>query len=108
MFCNLCGHKRRPAKLCAKGPGMNISIGNRSSWLVGVAILLVLGATSQGTVAPTDENRKPPQATVLRGTIARAPSKGVTLNLNKDRQATVAGADGSFSFSVQLQEPTYA
>jgi acetyl esterase/lipase len=85
-----------------------IIIGSRSSWLVGVAIFLISGPALQGTVAPSDENRKPPQATVLSGTIAHAPSKGVTLILNKDRQATVAGDDGSFSFSVQLQEPTYA
>lgn len=108
MFCDFCGYKRHRAKLCAKGPGMNISIGSRSSWLVGVAIFLMLGATSPGTVAPTGENRKPPKVTVLRGTVAHAPSKGVTLILNKDRQAAVAGDDGSFSFSVQLQEPTYA
>jgi acetyl esterase/lipase len=102
------GYKVRRAELCAKGAGMNISIGSRSSWLAGVAIFLILDATFQGTVARADENRKPPEATVLRGTIAHAPSKGVTLILNKDRQGAVAGVDGSFSFSVQLQQPTYA
>lgn len=107
MFCSFFGYKRHHAKLCAKRPGMNSSIGSRSTWLVGVAIFLISGATLQGAVAPSDENRKPPQATVLRGTIAHAPSKGVTLILNKDRQATVEGVDGSFSFSVPLQEPTY-
>ena len=52
---------------------MNISIGSRSSWLVGIAIFLILDTTFQGTVARADESRKPPQETVLRGTIAHAP-----------------------------------
>jgi acetyl esterase/lipase len=86
---------------------MNISIGRRSRWLVGVAILLFSAATLQVTEART-ENSAPLPATVLRGTIAHAPSKGVTLILNKARQAAVAGDDGSFSFPVQLQEPAYA
>jgi len=51
MFCNFCGYKRHRAKLRAEGPGMNISMGSRSSWRVGVAILLISGATLQGAVA---------------------------------------------------------
>ena len=87
---------------------MNIRIGSRSSWLAGIAIFLILDTTFQGTVAQADETRKPPKETVLRGTIAHAPSKGVTLILNKARQGAVEAVDGSFSFSVQLQEPAYA
>jgi len=107
MFGNFCGYQLRRAKLCAKGPKMNLSIASRSVWLVGVAILLISGAALQGAEARTD-NQTPLPATVLRGTIAHAPSKGLTLILNKNRLAAVAGDDGSFSFSVQLREPAYA
>jgi acetyl esterase/lipase len=108
MSCGYCCYKRQRAKLCAKVPGMNIGLGRRSSWLARVSILLILDATFHVNVAPAQESGKPAKATILRGTIAHAPSKGVTLILNKDRQPAVAGDDGSFSFSVQLQEATYA
>jgi len=110
MLSDFCGHKPRRRELCVKRPVINVIIGgSRSRWLVGVVILLILGAASQGTAAPpATESPKSPQVTVLHGTITHAPSKGVTLILKKDRQATVAGDDGSFSFSVQLREPAYA
>ena len=87
---------------------MNIRVGRRSGWLIGIMVFLIVDATFPSTVAKADGNRKPPEATVLRGTVAHAPSRGVTLILNKNRQAMVESADGSFSFSMQLQEPTYA
>ncbi len=104
MFCNSRGDKRHRAKRQLTHTG----IGSRFSWPVGVAVLFISCVALIGTAASTSENPKLPEVTVLRGTITHAPSRGVTLVLNKGRQAAVAGDDGSFSFSVELQEPAYA
>jgi acetyl esterase/lipase len=48
-----------------------------------------------------------PGVTALRGVVAHAPSNGVALFVDGARRDTTAGADGSFTFTVELPAPTY-
>jgi acetyl esterase/lipase len=94
-------------KLGTERSGVNVDIGNRWSGMAGAAVLLTFSAMFQSAAA-ADERGESSSPAVLRGTVAHAPSKGVSLILNKQRQAAMADADGNFSFSVPLQQPTWA
>jgi acetyl esterase len=75
-----------------------------------VAAVGYVGA--QGNPASTDREMvrsadTAPRATVLKGTIAHAPSKGLVLFCGNDRRKADLDANGNFSCSLELQAPVY-
>jgi acetyl esterase len=102
IFLNRPAPNTFPAE--AKGVFMKTLIGVRARCLVQLAAGLVFlgGCAGAGDSGPSAES------TLLRGNVAGAPSSSVTLIVNKVRDGARAGADGSFSFSVELDEPAYA
>ena len=57
---------------------------------------------------PVSAQENPRQPTVLRGTIAHAPSSGLALIYGNSRQTTTLDASGAFAFSLDLRAPIYA
>ena len=69
------------------------------SWMIPLAFAAAI---------PVSAQENPGHPTVLKGTIAHAPSKGVALIYGNNRQPAVLDANGAFTFSLDLRAPIYA
>ncbi|RPI24791.1 MAG: alpha/beta hydrolase [Acidobacteria bacterium] len=72
--------------------------------VAGASLILV---TLMANSAAGRENQKNSGVATLSGKVTRASSTRVTLIVKKTRESKATSPDGGFSFSVQLQEPTY-
>ncbi len=72
----------------------------------------VPGSTQRNPVnvdpEPVQSTKATPHPAVLNGIIAHAPSKGLALIYNYNRQPAVLDANGVFTFSLELRSPIYA
>jgi hypothetical protein len=80
-----------------------------------VPLVLVVAIVASAQKNPTSVEpgsvqsiKATPHLTVLKGTIAHAPSKGLALIYDSNRQTAVLDANGAFTFSLELQSPIYA
>jgi len=64
------------------------------SWMIPLAFAAAI---------PVSAQENPGHPTVLKGTIAHAPSKGVALIYGNNRQPAVLDANGAFTFSLDLR-----
>jgi hypothetical protein len=87
----------------------------RDFCLMTILILLMAALSSAGAqqnpASPDRETAQPTETpsrvTILKGTVAHAPAKGLVLFYGHDRRTADLDANGSFSCSLELQAPVY-
>jgi acetyl esterase len=97
-----------PCDILGKDPLMHLNRLSQNTFVVKVSFAATVTTVLAASGKPlTPVLTSPLRSTILQGRVANAPSKGVTLVINRERQATTLDAGGVFRFALELGDPAY-